>query len=73
MNEKEWLQRRQFSKKELESIIKTLQFAKSGGTLLQAEKNICDTLILQVNSILYYWSERSVASRIRFVKGAKDE
>lgn len=73
ITEKEWKKKREFTRKKLEIMRTDIDTCKNIGVLLKAEEEYCNILSFQISSILSYWNERSIASRIRFVEGAKDE
>ena len=72
MNEQEWKSKRDLSKGMLQAILVNLQDVKDLGVLLGAENDYCQIVKFQIDSLLGYWNERSIASRIRFVEEAKD-
>ena len=72
MLEQEWKSKRDLSKGMLQAILVNLQDVKDLEVLLGAENNYCQTVKYQVDSLLGYWNERSIVSRIRFVEGAEN-
>ena len=72
MNEQEWKSKRDLSKGMLQAILVNLQDVKDTGVLLGAESDYCQIVKFQIDSLLGYWNERSIVSRIRFVEGAEN-
>lgn len=73
MKENEWKSRRDLSKGMLQAILVNLKDVEDTGVLLGAETDYCYIVKFQINNLLAYWQDRSKASRMRFVDGAKDE
>lgn len=73
MKEIEWKERREQTKRRLESILSSITMTRELGVLLGAENDYYDIIEFQTENLLGYFDERSVVSRIRFVEGAKDE
>ena len=73
MIENEWKNKRDLSKGMLQAILVNLEDVHSLGVLLGAEYDYCNIVKYRIDNLLGYFDERSIASRIRFVEGAKDE
>ena len=72
MREEDWKNKRNLSKGLLQAILVNLQDVKDTGVLLGAESDYCHIVKFQIDNLLRYWNERSIASRISFVEGAEN-
>ncbi|MCK4330847.1 hypothetical protein KAX02_13530 [candidate division WOR-3 bacterium] len=73
MEEKEWKAARRTTEGLLRSAERSIKTARRLKVLLGAENECCDTILTYIESILGYWNERSVASKLRFVEETCNE
>jgi hypothetical protein len=73
MEENEWKKRRDHAKNVLLAIKSMIRVPQEFEVLLKAECECCESISAQIDIILEYWDERSVASKFRFVEGACNE
>ena len=69
MQEEEWKNKRNLAKSMFQAILVNIQDTEDTKVLLGPELDYCNIIKYNIDSLLRYWNERSIVSRVRFVVG----